>query len=46
MGVEIGSGLLVGTAGFGGAALVGSILISFYVRARTKDLSQKKDNCM
>ncbi len=46
MGVEIATGLIGGTAIFGGAAVLGSFLISFYVRARTKDLSQKRDNCM
>jgi hypothetical protein len=29
-----------------GLALFGSVFLSIYVRAKTRDLSQKKDNCV
>ena len=39
MGVDITTGLLGGSGIFAGTAVVSAFLISFYVRARTKDLS-------
>ena len=46
MGVEISAGLLGGTGIFVGLALFSAVFLAFYVRAKTRDLSQKKDNCM
>ena len=46
MGVEIQSGLFVGTGVFVGLAAVSSLFFAFYVKGKTRDLSQKKDNCV
>jgi|SanBayMetagenome_1026888.scaffolds.fasta_scaffold238375_2 hypothetical protein len=46
MGVEHVSGIWVGTGIFVGLAAVSSIFLAVYVKAKTRDLSQKKDNCV
>ena len=46
MGVEIGAGLLTGTAVFAGAAVVSAFILGVYVKARTRDPKEKKSNCM
>ena len=46
MGVEIGAGLLTGTAVFAGLAVVSALFLGVYVKARTRDPKEKKSNCM
>ena len=46
MGVEIGAGLLTGTAVFAGMAVLASFILAVYVKARTRDPKEKKSNCV
>ena len=44
MGVEITTGLIVGSAIFAGVGIVFAFGLSFYVKQKTKDATMKADN--
>ncbi len=44
MGVEIGTGLLVGTIIFVGLGVASAFGLSFYVKQKTREISMKNDN--
>ena len=44
MGVEITTGIIVGSVIFAGVGTAVAFDLSFYVKIKTKDFSMKKDN--